>query len=189
MSTREHRPEYLYFSPTQLSLAGVAGAIAMAAISGFAVIQVWPAIDTFAQRLRTTATVAAIESERVYAVPEPAVTPRPATSSNTTEAGVPAIGSPSKDQAVNPQIPPIDRRLKGAAFWAAQKARVGAITALVHERWARIAKGAESELGVPAPSASAYALTRRSYGMTDGTLARRFHGQGGPHAGLNQRAR
>ena len=160
MSTRQHRPEYLYFSPTQLSLAGVAGAIAMAAISGFAVIQVWPAIDTFAQRLRTTATVAAIESERVYAGPELAVTPRPATSSNTTEAGVPAIGSPSKDQAVNPQIPPIDRRLKGAAFWAAQKARVEAITALVHERWALASpRRAESELGVPAPSAAANEVT------------------------------
>ena len=188
MSTQQHRPEYLYFSPIRLILAGIAGAIAVGAISGFAVIQIWPEIDIFAERLRAAA-VATIGPERVYAVPEPAVIPRPATSSNTTEAGVPAIGSPSKDQAVNPQIPPIDRRLKGAAFWAAQKARVGAITALVHERWARIAKGAESELGVPAPSASAYALTRRSYGMTDGTLARRFHGQGGPHAGLNQRAR
>ena len=139
MSTRQHRPEYLYFSPTQLSLAGVAGAIAMAAISGFAVIQVWPAIDTFAQRLRTTATVAAIEPERVYAVPEPAVTPRPANS--TTTETIPAIGSPSEVKAVNSQTPPIDRRLKGAAFWAAQKARVEAITALVHERWGRIAKG------------------------------------------------
>ena len=159
MSTREHRPEYLYFSPTRLSLAGVAGAIAMAAISGLAVIQVWPAIDTFAQRLRTTATVAAIESERVYAVPEPAVTPRPA-NSTTTEASIPAVGSPSELKAVNSQIPPIDRSLKGAAFWAAQKARVEAITALVHERWALASsRGTESELGVPAPSAAANALT------------------------------
>ena len=135
MSTREHRPEYLYFSPTRLSLAGIVGASAMAAISGFAVIQVWPTIETFAQRLRTTATVAAIEPERVYAVPEPTMTPRPA----DTEA--PAIGSPSQVKAVNSQIPAIDRRLKGAAFWAAQKARVEAITALVHERWgSRIAK-------------------------------------------------
>jgi hypothetical protein len=51
------------------------------------------------------------------------------------------IRSPSKTQAANSRVPPIDRRLKGAAFWAAQKARVEAITALVHERWARIAKG------------------------------------------------
>jgi len=110
------------------------------------VIQIWPEIDIFAQRLRAAA-VATIGPERVYAVPEPAVIPRPATSlnsthstsSNTTEASIPAIGSPS-NQAVNSQIPPIDRRLKGAAFWAAQKARVEAITALVHERWARITK-------------------------------------------------
>jgi hypothetical protein len=160
VSTREHRPEYLYFSPTRLSLAGVAGAIAKAAISGIAVIQVWPPIDTFAQRLRTTAIVAAIESERVYAVPEPAVTARTATSSNsthstssdTTGASIPDIGSLSNAQAVNSQIPPIDRRLKGAAFWAAQKARVEAITALVHERWARTAKDAESDLGLHAAS-------------------------------------
>jgi hypothetical protein len=51
------------------------------------------------------------------------------------------IRSTPKTQAANSQVPPIDRRLKGAAFWAAQKARVEAITALVHERWDRIAKG------------------------------------------------
>jgi hypothetical protein len=51
------------------------------------------------------------------------------------------ISSPSKARSVNSQIPPVDRRLKGAAFWAAQKARVQAITTLVHERWDRIAKG------------------------------------------------
>jgi Transglycosylase SLT domain len=50
------------------------------------------------------------------------------------------IRLPSKPQLANSPVPPIDRRLKGAAFWAAQKARVEAITALVHERWARIAK-------------------------------------------------
>ena len=144
MSARQNRPEYLYFSPyfspIRLNLLG----IAVGAISGFAVIQIWPEIDIFAQRLRAAA-VATVGPERVYAVPEPAVTPRPAassnsthsTSANTTEASIPAIGSPSKAQAV----PPIDRRLKGAAFWAAQKGRVEAITALVHERWARISKG------------------------------------------------
>ena len=52
------------------------------------------------------------------------------------------IGSPSKAQGVvHSHIPPLDRRLKGVAFWAAQKARVEAITALVHARWTRIAKG------------------------------------------------
>jgi hypothetical protein len=94
----------------------------------------------------------------VYAVPEPAVTPRPANS--TTTETIPAIGSPSEVKAVNSQIPPIDRRLKGAAFWAAQKARVEAIAALVHERWALASsRGTESELGAPAPSAAANALT------------------------------
>ena len=50
------------------------------------------------------------------------------------------IGSSSKTQAANSHVLPVDRRLKGAAFWAAQKARVEAITALVDERWARITK-------------------------------------------------
>jgi hypothetical protein len=103
--------------------------------------------------------VAAIEPARVYAVPEPAVTPGPA-NSTTIEASIAAIGSPSEVKAVNSQIPPIDRRLKGAAFWAAQRVRVEAITALVHERWALASsRGAESDLGVPAPSAAANALT------------------------------
>ena len=102
--------------PLRLNLLG----IAVGAITGFAVIHIWPEIDIFAQRLRAAA-VATVGPERVYAVPDPAVTPRPAassnsthsTSSNTTEVSIPAIGSPSKAQAVNSQIPPIDRRLKG----------------------------------------------------------------------------
>jgi hypothetical protein len=89
-------------------------------------------------------------------VPEPTVTPKPA-NSTTMEATIAAIGSPSEVKAVNSQIPPIDRRLKGAAFWAAQKVRVEAITALVHERWALASsRAAESDLGVPA---AANALT------------------------------
>jgi len=95
-----------------------------------------------------TAAVAAIEPKRVYARPESEVTPKPTTSSNSThstpsnitKASISAIGSPSKTQFVNSRIPPIDRRLKGTAFWAAQKVRVEAITALVHERWTRVAK-------------------------------------------------
>jgi hypothetical protein len=91
-----------------------------------------------------TAVVAAIEPERVYALPASAMIPKPMTSSNSThsipsnirKASTPTIGPPSKAQPVKP----IDRRLKGAAFWAAQKARVEAITALVHDRWARITK-------------------------------------------------
>jgi hypothetical protein len=89
----------------------------------------------------TTAAVGAIEPERMYGLPGSAVIPRPVTSSNSThstpsnipKASIPTIGSPSKTQPVKP----IDGRLKGAAFWAAQKARVEAITAFVHERWAR----------------------------------------------------
>jgi hypothetical protein len=42
------------------------------------------------------------------------------------------------------QVPPIDRHLKGVAFWAAQRARVKAITEDVHARWARIAKGSRT---------------------------------------------
>lgn len=88
------------------------------------------------------AAVAAIEPERVYALAGSAVTPMPASSSNSTPSTAsnirkksePTVGSPSK------AVKPIDRRLKGTAFWAAQKARVEAITALVHERWARITK-------------------------------------------------
>jgi hypothetical protein len=149
--TRQNRPEYLYFSPIRLILASIAGAIAVGAISAFAVIQIWPEIEIFAQRLRA-APVVTIGPERVYTVLEPTVTPRPATSSSSThstssttiEASVPAIGSPSEAQSLNSQIPPIDRSLKGDAFWAAQKARVEAITALVHERWARTAKGSRN---------------------------------------------
>jgi hypothetical protein len=97
----------------------ILGTIAVGAISGFAVIQIWPEIDIFAQRLRAAAVATIGPPERVYAVPEPAVTPRPATSSNstdstssnTTEASIPAIGSPSKAQAVNSQTanrPPLE---------------------------------------------------------------------------------
>jgi len=159
VSTREHRPEYLYFSPTRLSLAGIAGAIATAAISGFAVIQVWPTIDSFAQGRRTTAAVVAIEPKRAYAVAEKAVTQGSANSA-TTEASIPAVSSPPEAEGVNSQIPPIDRSLKGAAFWAAQRARVEAITALVHARWALAsAGGAKPELGVTGPIAAANELT------------------------------
>ena len=148
---RQNRPEYLYFSPIRLILASIAGAIAVGAISAFAVIQIWPEIETVAQRHRA-ASVATIVPQRVYAVPEPTVAPTPATSSSsthstsstTTEASVPAIDLPLEARSLNSRIPPIERRLKGDAFWAAQKARVEAITALVHERWARTAKGSRN---------------------------------------------
>jgi hypothetical protein len=75
---RQSRPEYLYFSPTRLSLVGIAGAIAAGAISGFAVVKAWPESGIFPQRAGP-AVVAAIEPERSYPVPEPAAptAPRP----------------------------------------------------------------------------------------------------------------
>ena len=51
------------------------------------------------------------------------------------------MNSPAKTVS---QVPPVDQCLKGAAFWAAQKARIEAITAVVHARWARIAKGSRT---------------------------------------------
>ena len=51
------------------------------------------------------------------------------------------LRSPARTQAADLPVPPLDRRLRGAAFWAAHKARVEAITALVHKRWARIGQG------------------------------------------------
>jgi hypothetical protein len=51
-----------------------------------------------------------------------------------------SIRLPPKVQAVNSKVPAVDRRLKGPAFWAAHEARVKAIKALVHQRWALIAK-------------------------------------------------
>lgn len=38
------------------------------------------------------------------------------------------------------QVPPIDPRLRGQAFWAAQAARVRTLTVLVHQRWDMIAR-------------------------------------------------
>jgi hypothetical protein len=46
----------------------------------------------------------------------------------------------AKIQPSDAKIPAIDRHLRGRAFWAAQEARVRAITAMVHQRWALIAK-------------------------------------------------
>jgi hypothetical protein len=51
------------------------------------------------------------------------------------------MNSPAKAVSL---VPPVDQRLKGAAFWAAQKARIEAITAVVHARWAGIAKGSRT---------------------------------------------
>jgi hypothetical protein len=45
-----------------------------------------------------------------------------------------------KIQPIDATVPAIDRHLRGRAFWVAQEARVRAITAMVHQRWALIAK-------------------------------------------------
>jgi hypothetical protein len=91
------------------------------------------------------------------------VTPRPAassssthsTSSNTREASVPAIGSPSEAQSPNSQIPPVDRRLKGDAFWAAQKARVEASAGLAPPREAETKLGCLRQVRRQAPAGAA----------------------------------
>jgi len=94
---RQSRPEYLYFSPTRLSLVGIAGAIAAGAISGFAVVKAWPETGIFPQRPEATS-VAAIEPERFYPVPELAPISRPSTSSNETQATIPPPASIIVDQ-------------------------------------------------------------------------------------------
>ena len=50
------------------------------------------------------------------------------------------IPRPLDVQGVSPNIPAIERHLRGRAFWAAHEARVKAMTALVHQRWALMAK-------------------------------------------------
>jgi hypothetical protein len=67
---RQSRPEYLYFSPTRLSLVGIAGAVAVGAISSFAVVKAWPETGIFPQH-SGPAVVAAVEPERFYPVPAP----------------------------------------------------------------------------------------------------------------------
>ena len=56
-----------------------------------------------------------------------------------TEATV--IRQPLDVQVVKPNIPSVERHLRGRAFWAAHEARVKAMTALVHQRWALMARG------------------------------------------------
>jgi hypothetical protein len=106
---RHSRPEYLYFSPTRLSLVGVAGAIAAGAISGFAVVKAWPEGGIFPQRAPTEA-VAAIEPERFYPVPEPPRATRPSSSVDAVEATIPAPASIVVDQGT-----PTPRRLHPVA--------------------------------------------------------------------------
>jgi hypothetical protein len=56
-----------------------------------------------------------------------------------TEATV--IRQPLDVQVVTPNIPSVERHLRGRAFWAAHEARVKAMTALVHQRWVLMARG------------------------------------------------
>jgi hypothetical protein len=146
VSIRQQRPEYLYFSPVRLDLIGSAAAIAVVAISCFALVKARPEIQIFAQRLRTAAMPTA-DPERGHEVPEWADTAMPTSLNSTpsswdrTEASIPGDDAASERQAVNSEIRPVDRHLKGAEFWAAHEARVKAITALVHERWERGAVG------------------------------------------------
>jgi len=88
---RQSRPEYLYFSPTRLSLVGVAGAVAAGAISGLALVKAWPETGIFPQT-PAPAVVAAIEPERFYPVPapEPAPAATRSTVSNAMETTIPA---------------------------------------------------------------------------------------------------
>jgi hypothetical protein len=49
-------------------------------------------------------------------------------------------------QTMSAKIPAIDRHLRGQAFWAVQNARVKAITAIVHQRWAQRDKAIDRKL-------------------------------------------
>jgi hypothetical protein len=101
---RQSRPEYLYFSPSRLSLVGIAGTIAAGGIFGFAVVKAWPEDGIFPHR-PPAPVVAAIEPERFYPVPEPAPAARPSTASDpvavTLQAPAPII--------VDQGTPPIRR--------------------------------------------------------------------------------
>lgn len=102
---RHSRPEYLYFSPRRLSLAGVAGAVAAGGIFGFAVVKAWPEGGIFPNR-PTATVVAAVEPERFYPVPEPAPpSARPLSASDPVMATIQAPTSIIVDQGT----PPIKR--------------------------------------------------------------------------------
>jgi Transglycosylase SLT domain len=54
--------------------------------------------------------------------------------------------SPAAIQTMSPKIPAIDRHLRGQAFWTLHNARVKAITAMVHQRWAQRDKAIDRKL-------------------------------------------
>jgi len=107
---RHSRPEYLYFSPTRLSLVGVAGTVVAGVISGVAIVKAWPETGIFPQH-SAPAVVAAAEPERFYPVPEPPpVAARPSSSVNGIEATIPA-----PTQIIVDQGTPAPRRLHAVA--------------------------------------------------------------------------
>lgn len=109
---RQSRPEYLYFSPTRLSLVGIAGAVAAGAISGFAMVKAWPETGIFPQRPEP-AVVAATEPERFYPVPEPERTPAaaPSPTPDAMRATIPAPSPIIVDQGAPPvrRVHPVAR--------------------------------------------------------------------------------
>lgn len=110
---RHSRPEYLYFSPTRLSLVGVAGTLVAGVISGVAVVKAWPETGIFPQH-SAPAVVAAIEPERFYPVPEPPPSAaRPSSSVDAIEATIPAPTPIIVDQGT-----PAPRRLHPVAHAA-----------------------------------------------------------------------
>jgi soluble lytic murein transglycosylase-like protein len=61
--------------------------------------------------------------------------------------GTVVIGTSSAAiQTMSPKIPAIDRHLRGQAFWTVHNARVKAITAMVHQRWAQRDKAIDRKL-------------------------------------------
>jgi hypothetical protein len=98
---RHSRPEYLYFSPSRLSLVGIAGTIAAGGIFGFAVVKAWPEGGIFPHR-PAAAVVAAVEPERFYPVPEPAPSARPSIASDPVTATIPAPSPIIVDQGTPP---------------------------------------------------------------------------------------
>jgi hypothetical protein len=61
--------------------------------------------------------------------------------------GTVVVGTSSAGiQTIRAKIPAIDRQLRGQAFWTVHDARVRAITAMVHQRWAQRDKAIDKKL-------------------------------------------
>jgi hypothetical protein len=100
VQTRQHRPEYLYFSPGRLDLIGMAAAVGVGAISCVALLQLWPGIGFLGQGLRT-AVVAAIQPDPVSALPDRSVTSTLLSPSPAIEAAVMPTHSSARMSPVN----------------------------------------------------------------------------------------